>query len=254
MLQRVKTKSKEEKQIDETITLKTIQSLQIETCPVFGCALQYGGGDSCNESATIDALDYSKGHRKGNLRIISRKANTIKNSSTCEEMKQLIDALKLWKPPYIVIPKQPKKKKVVLSKEQTSKVCSQCHIEKPLNEFSKETSTSLGVRSNCFRCSAFKAMCSNSKKRAETKKKPFQISRQYLMELAKDIVYCPILGIPLQYANGKLCDASASLDRFYPNKGYVPGNVWIISDKANRMKSDASIEEIEKVYNYMVSG
>lgn len=38
--------------------------------------------------------------------------------------------------------------------------------------------------------------------------------------------------------------SSPSLDRIDNRMGYVPGNVWVISWKANRMKSDASMEEL----------
>ena len=37
---------------------------------------------------------------------------------------------------------------------------------------------------------------------------------------------------------------SPSLDRIDSTKGYVPGNVWVISNKANRMKSNAAAEEL----------
>ena len=49
---------------------------------------------------------------------------------------------------------------------------------------------------------------------------------------------------------GSIKDNSASIDRFDTTAGYIKGNVWIISDKANRMKSNATIEEIKKIYYY----
>lgn len=59
---------------------------------------------------------------------------------------------------------------------------------------------------------------------------------------------CPVLGIPLQRGpNGRLHDASPSLDRTEPSKGYVRGNVAVISYKANRIKSNANLEELERV-------
>ncbi len=56
---------------------------------------------------------------------------------------------------------------------------------------------------------------------------------------------CPLLGIEIKKGKGKLCDASPSVDRKDNTKGYVKGNVWVISNQANRIKSNASIEELE---------
>jgi hypothetical protein len=43
---------------------------------------------------------------------------------------------------------------------------------------------------------------------------------------------------------------SPSLDRINNNLGYVPGNVIVVSDRANRIKNNATIEELEKIVNY----
>lgn len=46
-------------------------------------------------------------------------------------------------------------------------------------------------------------------------------------------------------------DTSPSLDRKDPTKGYVRGNVAWISFRANRIKSDASQQELERILNYV---
>jgi hypothetical protein len=38
---------------------------------------------------------------------------------------------------------------------------------------------------------------------------------------------------------------NTSIDRINPKLGYVEGNIQIISHKANRMKSNASVEELK---------
>lgn len=61
--------------------------------------------------------------------------------------------------------------------------------------------------------------------------------------------FCPLLGIELIYGGHDSRDTrSASIDRINNKKGYYKDNVWIISDRANRIKRDASFEEFEKIY------
>lgn len=42
-----------------------------------------------------------------------------------------------------------------------------------------------------------------------------------------------------------------SLDRINPDRGYVPGNVQVISFRANTLKNNATREELAKVLAYM---
>lgn len=62
--------------------------------------------------------------------------------------------------------------------------------------------------------------------------------------------YCPVLGIKLVPNIGKPSFNSPSVDRIDNNKGYIKGNIHIISYKANAIKYNASIEELKKVVNY----
>lgn len=67
---------------------------------------------------------------------------------------------------------------------------------------------------------------------------------------------CPVLGIPLVYhrnRDGKRGprDDSPSFDRINPNQGYIVGNVRIISNRANTIKSNATAAELERVWKYV---
>lgn len=63
--------------------------------------------------------------------------------------------------------------------------------------------------------------------------------------------HCPILGIELDYfANGKQ-ENSPSMDRINSCFGYIPGNVHVISWRANRIKNDGSPEEHQKIATYL---
>lgn len=56
---------------------------------------------------------------------------------------------------------------------------------------------------------------------------------------------CPYLGIPLIHRKYEgRCFDSPSLDRIDPSKGYVKGNVEVVSELANRMKQDATKEQL----------
>lgn len=46
-------------------------------------------------------------------------------------------------------------------------------------------------------------------------------------------------------------ESRPSLDRFIPANGYVIGNIRVISFRANRIKSDATLEEMRRVLSYM---
>lgn len=90
-----------------------------------------------------------------------------------------------------------------------------------------------------------------AKKRAREVDVPFNLT-------IEDIVfpdYCPVLGIPVILVRTDeprvRNDNTPSLDRIVPELGYVKGNVKMISWRANRLKNDASLNEIEKIYNYM---
>jgi hypothetical protein len=56
---------------------------------------------------------------------------------------------------------------------------------------------------------------------------------------------CPVLGIPIVLGEQRSGN-SPSLDRITPKLGYVPGNVRVISDKANRLKGDRTLSELQQ--------
>jgi hypothetical protein len=75
---------------------------------------------------------------------------------------------------------------------------------------------------------------------------------------AKDInipKFCPILGLELRMNVGGVgaTNASPTIDRIDSSKGYIPGNVEVISFRANSLKGDATIEELEKIVTYLKS-
>jgi hypothetical protein len=66
-------------------------------------------------------------------------------------------------------------------------------------------------------------------------------------------ITCPIFNIPLKFNRGKIEDDSYSIDRIDSSKGYEIDNIIVISWKANRLKSNATLEEISKIKQFYVS-
>lgn len=102
-------------------------------------------------------------------------------------------------------------------------------------------------------------MWTRAKKRAKDAGVPFSIATD-------DIIiptHCPVLGIRLKHADaseqarkgmGGFHDASPTLDKFIPELGYVPGNIAVISWRANKIKSDATASEISALSEWMKKG
>lgn len=64
---------------------------------------------------------------------------------------------------------------------------------------------------------------------------------------------CPVLGIPLKLSKNNQSDNSPTIDRIIPERGYVKENVIIVSAKANRIKNDATLDELKLVLEYYAS-
>jgi hypothetical protein len=86
-----------------------------------------------------------------------------------------------------------------------------------------------------------------AKLRAQKKNLPFEIS-------IDDIIIpeiCPVLGIEIKRSEtGIVSPNSASIDRIIPEKGYIKGNIIVVSHRANTIKSNATPEEIIAVGEY----
>ncbi len=79
-------------------------------------------------------------------------------------------------------------------------------------------------------------MLSNARKRARDRDLEFCLSLEEI--IIPDC--CPYLGIPIIRERGGLRPDSPSLDRIDPTKGYISGNVIVVSHMANAMKNSAS--------------
>ena len=132
-----------------------------------------------------------------------------------------------------------------------SKVCNKCSQELPLDAFHNNNKWG-AKRPDC-------KACSNAHRKALRKADPRHRLVQHAKKRARDkgIEFaitvedvtipdtCPLIGISVFVNDDKIGDNSPSLDRIDNSKGYIPGNVMVVSYKANRMKSNATLEELK---------
>ena len=80
-------------------------------------------------------------------------------------------------------------------------------------------------------------MVRNARRRALKSGVPFMLEREDISVPDR----CPALGVPFTPEN------PPSLDRIIPEMGYVPGNVIVVSLRANNIKTNATPSEIAAV-------
>ena len=155
--------------------------------------------------------------------------------------------------------------------------CSKCQCSLSADHFSKDKHRSTGRRSACKKCSAEEfrvyrhspaywerlqrqtvqrrkekaetpitrwaaVAIGNARRRAKAAGIACTITKAWLVANAP--THCALLEVPLDYQATTSTAASASVDRRDSALGYTPDNCRIISFKANRIKSNASVFEI----------
>lgn len=151
------------------------------------------------------------------------------------------------------------------------KTCGTCKIEKPISEFHKKSAAPDGLSYTCKQCASARTrrlyqenkeakqkyaydkrrgdregiMLTQAKIRARSLSLPFNIERE-------DIIIpecCPVFPeLTLTVGAG---DASPSLDKLIPNLGYVKGNIYVISQRANRIKNDSTVQELQALLHWV---
>ena len=139
------------------------------------------------------------------------------------------------------------------------KTCRNCNETKDWDQFHVSKTNCDGLNHECKSCRN-KEQAKKYRdnwfhkyslvKRSECKQKgiPFDLTGEYLEEIWTDT--CPVFGVEF-VRHDKRHGACPALDRVDPTLGYVKGNVKWISSRANRIKYDASAEELKKVLDYV---
>jgi hypothetical protein len=129
-----------------------------------------------------------------------------------------------------------------------------CGVEKPYEEWPNNRASKTGLHSCCKKChyqrQAAKSQAYKMFHRSKSRARAKGLEHTITIEDIKIPTHCPLLGIPLQDNTGQgkgNNPTSPSLDRLDSSKGYTPDNIWVISNRANEIKSNATLEELEQI-------
>lgn len=136
-----------------------------------------------------------------------------------------------------------------------NKRCRKCRRVKHFRNFHKGNKKSLfGLSNECRLCRKAKSKREWADKSAQ--KRLFAAARarasvrSIRFEIALDDVVlpdaCPVFEVP--FSSGEY---APSLDRFYPELGYVKGNIFVVSKRANTLKNNAQSWELRAVAKWM---
>ena len=144
------------------------------------------------------------------------------------------------------------------------KICEECNQSLNLNKFSliEKWNPNSDTKNTCKKCSikirqteklnrdwkvdAARLLYKNIKSRCK------RIGREFSIEL-EDITIpekCPVFGFDLKREDRQTWMCAPSVDRIDSSKGYIKGNITVVSRRANILKKDATLEELEQLFNY----
>lgn len=137
--------------------------------------------------------------------------------------------------------------------------CVSCGSEKEETEFYRTNDRKSGVEIHCIECSKSKNHTRYRKdwfrlqhniRSSQCRKRsiPYDLTEEYLKTIWTE--KCPITGNTFVLYDKTHPDLP-TLDRIKPELGYVKGNVVYISSRMNRIKYDASFEELFKLAEWI---
>ena len=137
--------------------------------------------------------------------------------------------------------------------EHQTKMCSSCSKELTLSSFNMHSNQCKKCMSTASRQKRMRnpAMTTWERARARAKKSGIEFSITPEDVEAVWTNTCPIYQIPLRTNEGKPGPDSHSLDRINNSKGYLPGNIAIVSMRFNTEKRNLSPELLRRMLAYM---
>ena len=138
------------------------------------------------------------------------------------------------------------------------KPCTKCGEVKSLDEFYNRKNVNDGKESQCKACSAIRKtthLLKYPEKNlfivAKARAKKYGIPFDLIEEDIKIPEICPVFKKPFVFGFGNGRNSmTPSLDRIVPSKGYIKGNIIVVSWRVNAIKNDATIKELEAITNF----
>jgi hypothetical protein len=135
------------------------------------------------------------------------------------------------------------------------RICKKCNVWKLAEEFHKHKRCKGGINTVCKDCRKpvskqqwtsipyNKRMLARTKSRATLRGLPFELT----LEDINIPEVCPVFNVPMVVGTVY----TPSIDRIDSTKGYTKDNIQVISYRANLLKNNATLIELEKIILYM---
>lgn len=207
--------------------------------------------DSANMILTGANRTHNKCYKCGEIKPISEfcsdKRNPCGHSTLCKECKRKMDReyhKKVMEDPLRHAEENKKRKEWKANNKEKVKASwteynSRPEVKQRKQEWQENNTTKGVISEEKYK----KEMLRHAKNRANDKNLPFNITLEDLVIPER----CPILDTPLLWQDSHKWtnpENVPSLDKIVPEKGYVKGNICVISMKANTMKQDATKEQL----------
>ena len=133
--------------------------------------------------------------------------------------------------------------------------CMKCEEMKPFSEFHKHTKCKGGYNSVCKTCrkplsrKQYETQSTEHKLWYRAKCRAKERDQEFTLELDDIVVpdVCPVFLAPFV----ENTPFAASLDRIDSTRGYVKGNIQVLSTRANTLKSNATLDELVKLVDFL---
>lgn len=135
---------------------------------------------------------------------------------------------------------------------KSRKICINCQRQENKNNYYKNHSPE-DQRKRCERQKERRLLSLNSWLLCSCKGRAKKSGLEFNLEKEDLVVpeFCPVLGIKLFCGKGRMIYNSPTVDRIDNKLGYIKGNIKIISWRANCLKNNAEIFEVEAILKYM---